>query len=85
MGKPIGRGSLVLNRQPLVRPLLAAAAIAAAVALAGCDTDGSTSAVSGRHMQPLSDRLLADIESRNMAKESPILVRIFKEESRSPG
>jgi len=70
-----------LNRQPLVRPLLAAAAIAAAVALAGCDTDGSTSAVSGRHMQPLSDRLLADIETRNMAKESPILVRIFKEES----
>jgi murein L,D-transpeptidase YafK len=32
-------------------------------------------------MQPLSDRLLADIETRNMAKESPILVRIFKEES----
>ena len=70
-----------MNRQPLVRPLLAAAAIAAAVALAGCDTDGSTSAVSGRHMQPLSDRLLADIETRNMAKESPILVRMFKEES----
>ncbi len=32
-------------------------------------------------MQPLSDRTLADIENRNMAKESPILVRIFKEES----
>jgi murein L,D-transpeptidase YafK len=69
-----------LNRQPLVRSLLASAAIAAAVALAGCDTDG-TPAVSGRHMQPLSERMLADIENRNMAKESPILVRIFKEES----
>src|SRR5437588_830392 len=64
-----------------MRSLLAAGAISAAVALAGCDTDGSTSAVNGRHMQPLSDRLLADIETRNMAKESPILVRIFKEES----
>jgi murein L,D-transpeptidase YafK len=32
-------------------------------------------------MQPLSERMLADIENRNMAKESPILVRIFKEES----
>ena len=32
-------------------------------------------------MQPLSDRMLAEIESKNMAKESPILVRIFKEES----
>jgi murein L,D-transpeptidase YafK len=69
-----------LNRQPLVRSLLAAGAIAAAVALAGCDTDG-TPAVNGRHMQPLSDRLLSDIETKNMAKESPILVRIFKEES----
>ena len=32
-------------------------------------------------MQPLSERMLADIEKRNMTKESPILVRIFKEES----
>jgi murein L,D-transpeptidase YafK len=71
---------LALNRQPLLRSLLAFAAIAAAVALASCDTDSSPG-VNGRHMQPLSDRLLADIESRNMAKESPILVRIFKEES----
>jgi murein L,D-transpeptidase YafK len=65
----------------LVRALLASAAIAAALALASCDTDSTTSAVSGRHMQPLSDRMLADIESKNMAKESPILMRIFKEES----
>ena len=32
-------------------------------------------------MQPLSDRLVADIENKNMAKESAILLRIFKEES----
>jgi murein L,D-transpeptidase YafK len=69
-----------LHRRPFVRALLASAAIAAAVALAGCDTD-STPSVGGRHMQPLSDRMLADIESKDMAKESPILVRIFKEES----
>jgi murein L,D-transpeptidase YafK len=66
----------------LLRALLASAAIAAALALASCDTDSSTpAAVNGRHMQPLSDRMLADIESKNMAKESPILVRVFKEES----
>jgi murein L,D-transpeptidase YafK len=80
LGKPVGRGDLALNRRTLVRSLLAAGAISAAIALAGCDTDG-TPGVNGRHMQPLSDRLLADIETRNMAKESPILVRIFKEES----
>jgi murein L,D-transpeptidase YafK len=65
----------------LVRALLASAAIAATLALAGCDTDGTATAVNGRHMQPLSDRMLAEIENRNMTKESPILVRIFKEES----
>ena len=32
-------------------------------------------------MQPLSDRMITDIEEKNMAKESPILVRIFKQES----
>jgi len=64
-----------------VRALFASAAIAAALALAGCNTETGTSAVNGRHMQPLSDRMLAEIESKNMVKESPILVRIFKEES----
>jgi len=60
---------------------MASAALAAALALGGCDTDSSAPAVNGRHMQPLSDRLVADIENKNMEKDSPILVRIFKEES----
>jgi murein L,D-transpeptidase YafK len=64
----------------LVRSLMASAALAAAIALAGCDTDG-TPTVGGKHLQPLSDRMVAEIEKRNMEKESPILVRIFKEES----
>jgi murein L,D-transpeptidase YafK len=63
-----------------LRASLTFAAIAAAVALAACNSEGPV-AVNGRHMQPLSDRMVADLESRNMAKESPILVRIFKEES----
>src|SRR4029077_19813413 len=73
-------GGLALNHLRLARSLLASAVLAAAVGLAGCDTD-NTPRVSGRHMQPLSERLLADLETKNMAKESPILVRIFKEES----
>jgi len=77
LGEASGGGGLALNRPRL---LLASAALAAALGLAGCDTD-STPGVSGRHMQPLSERLLADLETKNMAKESPILVRIFKEES----
>src|SRR3974390_3243406 len=80
LGQAGYRGSCRLKRPSLVRPLLAAAAMAAAAVLAGCNID-TTPAVNGRHMQPLSDRMLADLDKRNMTKESPILVRIFKEES----
>jgi len=69
-----------LNLKLLVRPLLASAALAAAIALAGCTTD-EPPVLSGRHMQPISDQMLADFERKNMTKESAILVRIFKEES----
>jgi murein L,D-transpeptidase YafK len=69
-----------LNSRPQFRTLLAFAALAAAVTLAGCDTDGGVVS-SGRALAPLSDKMLADIEQKNMSKESPILVRLFKEES----
>jgi murein L,D-transpeptidase YafK len=70
-----------LNRSPLVRSLFASAAILAAVALAGCDPDGGIATPTLRSLQPLSPQMIAEIEKRNMGKESPILVRIFKEES----
>ena len=73
-------GSFALNPSPLVRALLASAALAAAVALAGCDTDGGV-LPSGAALAPLSDKMLAEIDQKNMSKESPILVRLFKEES----
>jgi murein L,D-transpeptidase YafK len=69
-----------LYRPPVLRLLLASAAIAAAAALAGCDSDKMPN-ISGRHMQPLSDAMLAELDTKNMAKESPILIQIFKEES----
>ena len=58
-----------MNRRPLVRALLASAAFAAAIALAGCNNTESTPAVGGRHMQPLSERMLTDIDEKNMVKE----------------
>jgi len=59
---------------------LASAALAAALLLAGCETD-SPNAPTLRSLQPLSAQMVADIEQKNMSKESPILVRLFKEES----
>src|SRR5580698_8129636 len=66
-------------KQPYVRALLASAAVAAAIALAGCDADSITP--SGRSQAPLSEKTLAEIASKNMDKDSPILARIFKEEA----
>jgi murein L,D-transpeptidase YafK len=68
-----------LNRSPLARVWLASAALAAAIALAGCDTDSP--ALSGRALKPISPKLLTEIAQKNMSKESPILIRIFKQES----
>ena len=68
-----------MSRSPLARVLLASAALAAAIALGGCDTDSTT--LSGRALQPISPKMLAEMEKKNMTKESPILVRLFKQES----
>ena len=71
------RHRLSLRPRTLLRALLAPAAIAVAIALAGC---GGAPTVS-RDMQPLSERVLAELKAKRMEKDSPILVRIFKEEA----
>src|SRR5213594_1051939 len=78
-GKAFSRGSFGLNPRPFVRPLLASAAIAATLLLAGCDTDNPSPSL--RSLQPLSAQMVAEVERLNMSKESPILVRLYKEES----
>jgi murein L,D-transpeptidase YafK len=62
-----------------VRALLAPAAVAAAIVLAGCN--GNTLSPTGRALAPLSDQMLALLQEKHMDKTSPILLRIFKEES----
>ncbi|MBI4274915.1 MAG: murein L,D-transpeptidase, partial [Rhizobiales bacterium] len=58
---------------------MASAAIVVALTLAGCETDNPTYA--SRAMKPLPEAMLAEIQKKNMAKDSPILVRLFKEEA----
>ena len=62
-----------------MRALLASAAVAAAIALAGCNP--SDIPTNGRAQAPLSEKTLAEIAAKNMDKDSPILARIFKEEA----
>jgi len=66
-------------RRSLARALLASAAVAVAIALAGCDPDTITP--TGRAQAPIPEKMLADMAAKNMDKESPILARIFKEDS----
>jgi murein L,D-transpeptidase YafK len=63
------------------RALLASAALLAAVALAGCQTDGSMSNIPAKALKPVSAAMRAELEKKQMPLESPILVRIFKEEA----
>ena len=59
-------------------PLLVALAVcAAAIALAGCQTDTPLA----RALQPLSPQMLALLQQKHMPIDSPILIRLFKEES----
>jgi len=58
---------------------MVSAAVAAAMTLAGCNP--SDIPTNGRAQAPLSEKTLAEIASKNMDKDSPILARIFKEEA----
>jgi murein L,D-transpeptidase YafK len=60
--------------------LAASVAFAAAAVLGGCETDDLGQA-GARALKPLPAALAAEIDKRNMPRESPILVRLFKEEA----
>ncbi len=68
-----------MSRRPFFSAVLASAAISAALVLGGCDTDSV--APSGRANAPISDKMMAELESKQMDKGSPVLMRIFKEEA----
>jgi len=64
---------------PWVRGTIAAGALALAAMLAGCETDGVD--ISEKALKPLSPAMVAELERKHMPKETPILVRLFKEEA----
>ena len=67
-----------LKSSGYLRGLMTSAAFAAAVALAGCETDGLST---GKAMKELSAEMRAELTQKNMPVESPMLVRLFKQEA----
>ncbi len=65
---------------PLARRLATFAVLGGGLALAGCYGDEGYQ-LPTRAMKELSPEMLALLEQKNMPKDSPILVRVFKEES----
>jgi len=66
----------------LVRALITSAALAAAGALlSGCDTDEISLATNAKANQPVPPKLIQAMVDKDMDLQSPILVRLFKQEA----
>ena len=65
----------------LVRALVTSAALAAGVLLAGCNSDEISLASNAKANQPVSPKLVATMTEKDMDLQSPILVRLFKQEA----
>ncbi|QWG23244.1 murein L,D-transpeptidase [Bradyrhizobium sediminis] len=65
----------------LVRALVTSAALAAGVLLAGCNGDQISLANNAKANQPVPPKLVAEMTAKDMDLQSPMLVRIFKQEA----
>jgi murein L,D-transpeptidase YafK len=74
--------SFALIGRPLIRALMTSAALSAGVLLTGCNSDELGSlATNAKANQPVPPKLVAAIDAKNMDMQSPILVRLFKQEA----
>ena len=65
----------------LVRALFTSAALAAGALLAGCNSDEISLAANAKANQPVPPKLIQDMAAKDMDLNSPILVRLFKQEA----
>src|SRR5471032_3590688 len=73
----LGVWSFALICRSLVRVLLTAAALAAGVLLAGCNSDEISLATNAKANQPVSPRLVAAMAEKDMDLQSPMLVHVL--------
>ncbi|MBR0826678.1 murein L,D-transpeptidase [Bradyrhizobium manausense] len=71
----------VLISSSLARALLTSVALTASVLLAGCDSDQVSLATNAKANQPVPPKLIAAMTEKDMDLQSPILVRLFKQEA----
>jgi murein L,D-transpeptidase YafK len=65
----------------LVRALIAPAALAAGTLLAGCNSDDISLANNAKANQPVPPKLITAMVEKDMELQSPILLRLFKQEA----
>jgi murein L,D-transpeptidase YafK len=65
----------------LVRALVTSVVLAAGALLAGCNSDEISLANNAKANQPVPAKLVADMTAKDMDMQSPILVRLFKQEA----
>src|SRR5205085_12360056 len=61
--------------------LITSAALAASLVLASCKSEDLALITNEKANRPIPDKLLADMETKDMDPQSPVLVRIFKQEA----
>lgn len=64
-----------------MRGFVAAAAVAACVALAGCNAEQAAFVTNAKANKPIPEKLIQEIQAKEMDPQSPILVRLFKQEA----
>jgi len=65
----------------LVRALITSVALATGALLAGCNSDEISLATNAKANQPVPPKLIAEMVEKDMDLQSPILVRLFKQEA----
>lgn len=63
------------------RALATAVALAVSVALAGCNGDDLSLASNAKANKPIPEKLVAEMQAKDMDPQSPMLVRLFKQEA----
>ena len=70
-----------MNIRSSVRVLATSVALAASVGLAGCNSDQISLANNAKANKPVPEKLVAEIQKKDMDLQSPILIRLFKQEA----